>query len=295
MIIPNLFKPDNIKWVKNVKRDDGTAWAYYEDNTDQTFILNFSKTQIKRGNLVKPGEIILLFQKVDKLEGISPKTYLTHLVTPVDNQGIVEEKNSDSDFRWGRKVAVVAKASLDSKIYTTPIKLNFFKPNWGKVCPISLLHSKKSEDEIQREVWNLFRDQFNPNILRAINIDESSYIEDFTDEGFLEGKEREVFKKHLIRERSPAIINLAKSRAMEQGRIKCECCGFDFFDFYGAIGLNFIECHHKLPIAKGGERYTRPEDLALVCSNCHRMLHRKLGKEEYQTIESLKGIVQKNK
>jgi hypothetical protein len=37
----------------------------------------------------------------------------------------------------------------------------------------------------------------------------------------------------------------------------------------------FIECHHLVPLHElRGLRKTRLEDLALVCSNCHRMLHR---------------------
>jgi 5-methylcytosine-specific restriction protein A len=35
-----------------------------------------------------------------------------------------------------------------------------------------------------------------------------------------------------------------------------------------------IEAHHILPLAQAGATTTRLADLALVCSNCHRMLHR---------------------
>jgi 5-methylcytosine-specific restriction protein A len=36
-----------------------------------------------------------------------------------------------------------------------------------------------------------------------------------------------------------------------------------------------LECHHRKPLAslRPGQR-TRLSDLALVCPNCHRMLHR---------------------
>lgn len=289
-----IFKPTDLLWVKNVKRDNGTDWAYYEDYTDQRFKLNFSRTQIKQANLVKPGELILLFQKVDKVPGITPRTFLTHLVTPIDYSEAIENTLLPHDFKWEREVAVIAKASLDNKIYTHANNLNFFKPNWGKVCSISLLSETKSVREIQDEVWRLFRGQFNNNVLTAIDVEEVDKSNSEYEDSFLEGKEREAFRKHVWRERSPAIINICKTRALERGRLNCECCNFDFHQFYSTIGFNFIECHHKLPIANGGERKTRLEDLALVCANCHRMLHRKKDDGKYHTIESLRLLISKD-
>ena len=56
----------------------------------------------------------------------------------------------------------------------------------------------------------------------------------------------------------------------------CEACGFDFEQVYGEHGKGFIECHHTKPVSelKAGEK-TKLSDLALVCSNCHRMIHRR--------------------
>ena len=70
----------------------------------------------------------------------------------------------------------------------------------------------------------------------------------------------------------------AKQIAMDQtGDLRCACCGFDFYSTYGDVGKGFIEAHHTKPISElheNGEK-TKIEDLALVCANCHRMLHRK--------------------
>ncbi len=58
----------------------------------------------------------------------------------------------------------------------------------------------------------------------------------------------------------------------------CECCGFNFFETYGTLGEKYIECHHIKPLAefnKEGEKVGL-EGLALLCSNCHRMIHRLL-------------------
>jgi hypothetical protein len=97
-------------------------------------------------------------------------------------------------------------------------------------------------------------------------------------ESFPEGRRIEV--KHMRRERNAALVREAKRRAKEtdsNGRLLCKCCGFDFQAIYGPLGDDYIEAHHTLPLSElsseGAE--TKVEDLALVCANCHRMLHRR--------------------
>lgn len=87
------------------------------------------------------------------------------------------------------------------------------------------------------------------------------------DEGFVEG--RAFFGLHRRRERSSAAVERKK-----RPPAVCEVCGFDFEKQYGAHGRGFIECHHIQPLADVDVALTRMEDLALVCANCHRMLHR---------------------
>lgn len=97
-----------------------------------------------------------------------------------------------------------------------------------------------------------------------------------TREGFPEGKLKE--RLHLSRERNPELIRQAKQIAVSRdGRLQCACCMFDFEKTYGTLGKGFIEGHHTKPVSTlhtDGE-LTRVEDIALVCSNCHRMLHRR--------------------
>jgi 5-methylcytosine-specific restriction protein A len=54
------------------------------------------------------------------------------------------------------------------------------------------------------------------------------------------------------------------------------------------VGRGFIECHHLLPLAElARERLSRLADLALVCSNCHRMVHRKRPRLSLDRLASL--------
>jgi 5-methylcytosine-specific restriction protein A len=51
-------------------------------------------------------------------------------------------------------------------------------------------------------------------------------------------------------------------------------CQFDFAATYGLLGREFAEVHHLRPLADlDGPIETTLADLAVVCANCHRMLH----------------------
>lgn len=108
-------------------------------------------------------------------------------------------------------------------------------------------------------------------------LNELKYVEeDETSDTVNEGKV--IYKLHKIRERDTKIIK-AKKEAFKKinGRVYCEKCGFDFEKTYGAIGKDFIECHHIIPLHKFDYiKTTKLEDLMLLCSNCHRMEHRRM-------------------
>lgn len=105
---------------------------------------------------------------------------------------------------------------------------------------------------------------------------------------FPEGKEK--YKLHRLLERDSNISKRTKKLRLDQvGELRCDVCKFSFSDTYGEHGAGFIEAHHTIPIAKlNGERKTKVEEIALVCSNCHRMLH--LG-NQLLSIEDIKAII----
>jgi len=82
---------------------------------------------------------------------------------------------------------------------------------------------------------------------------------------------------HYRRERSRDLIKKKKSVFKQQhGTLYCEICTFSFNDTYPKeLGEDFIEAHHLIPLSKiDGTTKTTLDDLILVCSNCHRMIHR---------------------
>lgn len=112
--------------------------------------------------------------------------------------------------------------------------------------------------------------------------------ESFIDEYVLEGER--LLKEIQSIKRDARIV--AKSK--RQFGSVCQVCSFDFGKVYGAIGEGFIEAHHidPLHLREGKNRPTSVNDFAMLCSNCHRMIHRA---DNAFTIEQLKAIVAGNK
>jgi hypothetical protein len=71
---------------------------------------------------------------------------------------------------------------------------------------------------------------------------------------------------------------------------KCMVCEFDFRTKYGQLGTGFIECHHKFELSANWERKTMIEDVAVLCANCHRMIH--VSPNRMPTIEQLREIIE---
>lgn len=82
--------------------------------------------------------------------------------------------------------------------------------------------------------------------------------------------------RHLRRERKSWLVADKKQEVKQRsGGLYCEVCTFDFAAMYGRRGEDYCEVHHRRPLSLGhGSRPTSLEDLAIVCANCHRMLHR---------------------
>jgi len=98
-----------------------------------------------------------------------------------------------------------------------------------------------------------------------------------------------IYKLHKYRERDVSIVAKKKNIVFEQyGKLLCEACEFDFNVQYGDLGYKFIECHHRTPLAEfTSTSKTTINDLALVCSNCHRMLHRSIGTLSVETLKNM--------
>ena len=154
-------------------------------------------------------------------------------------------------------------------------------------------------NKLEEEVWETFhadptrltavanaiREQLNPGkILTSLDVG-------LTDDDDLEAPEGKLLTRlHKQRERNRELVRAKKRRALAaSGVLKCEVCTFDFSKVYGERGHGFIECHHTKPVETLSEHTsTRLSDLALLCSNCHRMVH---ARRPWLTLQELHDVI----
>ncbi len=112
---------------------------------------------------------------------------------------------------------------------------------------------------------------------------------DNDESAFAEGMAK--YEMHRRLERDVGLSNRAKAnRFKTTGKLQCEVCDFDFTESYGSLGEGYIEAHHTKPLSQlDGTEKTKLESLAMVCSNCHRMLHRSNPMITPSTLRKLVG------
>lgn len=90
-----------------------------------------------------------------------------------------------------------------------------------------------------------------------------------------EGTFHERLSRQAVRSK---VLRDAKIRITlaDKGRLECEVlgCKFDFLEVYGELGRGFAHVHHRRSLAKRKAGRTTLTDLAIVCANCHAMIHR---------------------
>lgn len=94
------------------------------------------------------------------------------------------------------------------------------------------------------------------------------------DEGTTDLLEERRYRMHRRIERNPYAAKLAK----KHHGIRCQACNLVMAERYGTAGADFIEVHHLRPLASLHEgeamKYDVGTDFAVLCPNCHRMIHR---------------------
>jgi len=84
--------------------------------------------------------------------------------------------------------------------------------------------------------------------------------------------------------RDPAIVAFARRRS----DYSCEMPGCDYQGFTKDSGEQYIETHHMIPMAEGGEDSIF--NVAAVCPNCHKELH--YGNDRQELTDTLRDAVE---
>ena len=216
-------------------------------------------------------EIILALDLYFEMDGGNPpKAKLIELSEIINSLPLFKSDQKSSKFRNPDGVGMKL---------SNFISLDDNHPGKGLIRGSTL--DREVFDEFKNDKFNLRKIAFEIKAIAAnFKLSDSvSRIEDTELGDYVGVKEGQIlFKMHKSRERDKKINQKKKDKILkETGVLKCEACDFDFYEKYGEIGKGFIECHHLVPLSNfTTNKITFLEDLALLCSNCHRMIHKDL-------------------
>ncbi|MER5882434.1 HNH endonuclease [Streptomyces sp. NPDC001941] len=144
------------------------------------------------------------------------------------------------------------------------------KPTNGNALDVEVLHDFLARPAEMAEVAQRIR----LGLVAGEFEDLPAETEEDSDYSAPEG--RLLVRRHQARERNKGLRRKKIASVLKSGgHLACEACGFDFEAVYGERGAGYIECHHVIPLHEAGEGRTKLSDLALICANCHRMVHRR--------------------
>jgi len=174
--------------------------------------------------------------------------------------------------------------------------------NFRRLDPVYISQGKKGlqrGEKLEEEVWDHFAadpvelSKTAKAIRQIVTKRQIPVVPQDDDDEIVEAEEGRILTRlHRIRERNRELVTKKKASALKiHGRLRCEACSFDFEDTYGTRGSGFIEAHHTKPLYTlfPGDK-TRIEDLALLCSNCHRMIH---ARRPWLTVNELKQVIRR--
>ncbi|MEV8307793.1 HNH endonuclease [Streptomyces flavidovirens] len=146
------------------------------------------------------------------------------------------------------------------------------KPTKGGALDVEVLHEFLARPDQMTEVARLIREGISTGELQDL----TQTGEEELDDEFSAPEGRLLLRRHRARERNKGLRKKKIESVLQRGgTLACEACGFDFEEVYGERGAGYVECHHVVPLHEAGEGKTKLSDLALVCANCHRMIHRR--------------------
>ena len=152
--------------------------------------------------------------------------------------------------------------------------------------------------EMDRRIWSEFGSQpdkvkqvaglIQAGIAVAQSLEES--FDGSDEEEFFEG--RVVTELHKRRERDRKLRERLVSAKRSLGRLTCDMCRTQSPAVAPTLEDAIFEVHHLLPLSMAPERRTRLADLALLCANCHRLLHRAISiKKSWLQISECREVV----
>ncbi len=152
----------------------------------------------------------------------------------------------------------------------------------------------KNTSRVDREVWDEFGDDAARVAGMAALIRRS--VEALGDlpqsddaEEFPEGAS--ATRAHVKRERAKGLRKAVIAERLKRGELACDICSSEAGTIAPALREAVFECHHIIPLNLIGESKTRVGDIALLCANCHRSLHKAIAaNKRWYSIEEARRL-----
>ncbi|MGV3762701.1 HNH endonuclease [Parapedobacter sp.] len=180
-----------------------------------------------------------------------------------------------------------SEAKTDAERYRNPNGVGLKLSNFLALDPDYKGKGMQSYSKLDEQVFNEF--QNSRALLRKLannikaTLSQEKLVEELKlpivedeEDGYCAPEGMLLYRLHRYRERNRKLVHKKKKEHLKKhGSLACELCSFDFEKTYGDVGKGFIECHHRIPLSElTPDTKTTLNDLMLICSNCHRMVHR---------------------
>lgn len=230
-------------------------------NSFEEYLVNGSDDEKKKiRSLIKRGRCLVAYT-VNNNISFAPSRFLGYLANYLDKHFKSETKNgTETNLALNKvlKQKLIQSADLENK--------------YVQYCQSMNIEPTKYE---YRKYWALdIEKEFDNNKQLVCKKPEGNLVE----------------RIHKIRERNSKVVSVAKYNfKLKNGHLFCEACNFDFEKKYGDLGADFIEAHHTIPVSQMKENHiTSSEDFILLCSNCHRMIHKK---DPWLSMDKLRKLI----
>ncbi|MCI5873549.1 MAG: HNH endonuclease [Clostridiales bacterium] len=161
-----------------------------------------------------------------------------------------------------------------TKVLTTPITAEMFKMIDVEFKGFNQSHQRKPVGMLPAifELINTGKGIVQ-EIKATINLPEE--IDEAELENLKEGQKKQIVVNAYERNQQARRRCLEYYSKLNNGKIKCEICGFDFGEVYGKEFEGKIHIHHIKEISMISEEYVidATKDLIPICPNCHMVAH----------------------
>jgi 5-methylcytosine-specific restriction protein A len=114
--------------------------------------------------------------------------------------------------------------------------------------------------------------------------------EDEEEEEFAEG--RVLTRVHTRIERNRKLRNALIRDRRKRDLLRCDACLTTNPTAHSRLDDAIFDAHHLIPIAALGSTKTKLKDVALLCANCHRLIHRLIAtSSKWPTVEDVRSAL----